>query len=58
MIPVQVRITKKLIDRIDELIRCGAYPNRSEVIRDAIRNHVISFNDDHFNNRREKQFVS
>jgi len=41
--PVQIRFTKKLIDRIDDLIGEGIYSNRSEAIRDATRRLVIEF---------------
>jgi Arc/MetJ-type ribon-helix-helix transcriptional regulator len=41
MIPVQIRFTKKLIERIDKLIEYGVYSNRSEAIRDATRRLVI-----------------
>ncbi len=51
MIPIQVRVTKKLMERLDELIDCGAYSNRSEAIRDAIRKHVITFHDNGFMKR-------
>jgi len=40
MVPVQIRVTKKLIELIDELVQEGIYSNRSEVIRDAIRKHL------------------
>jgi len=40
MIPVQVRVTKRLINGLDELIENGVYVNRSEAIRDAIRRHI------------------
>jgi len=42
MIPVQIRVTKRLIDLIDEMIEEGVYSNRSEAIRDAIRRHVTN----------------
>jgi Arc/MetJ-type ribon-helix-helix transcriptional regulator len=41
MVPVQVRLTKKLIERIDELVDRGIYSNRSEAIRDAARRLVM-----------------
>jgi len=41
MIPVQVRITKKIVEEIDLLVQKGIYSNRSEVIRDATRRHVM-----------------
>jgi Arc/MetJ-type ribon-helix-helix transcriptional regulator len=43
MIPIQIRITRKLVERVDELIEDGVYSNRSEAIRDAVRRHVINF---------------
>ena len=52
MIPIQVRVTKKLMERLDELITCGAYSNRSEAIRDAIRKHITTFDGDYFRKER------
>ncbi|HJW97452.1 MAG TPA: ribbon-helix-helix domain-containing protein [archaeon] len=43
MIPVQIRINRKMIERIDQLVEAGVYSNRSEVIRDATRRLVIEF---------------
>jgi Arc/MetJ-type ribon-helix-helix transcriptional regulator len=37
MHPVQIRLTKELIEKIDRLIESGIYPNRSEAVRDAVR---------------------
>ena len=37
MNPVQIRLTKELIEKIDILIEKGLYPNRSEAVRDAVR---------------------
>ena len=34
---VQIRLTKNMLDKIDELITIGEYPNRSEAIRDSVR---------------------
>ncbi len=34
---VQIRLTKDMISRLDELIKSGDYPNRSEAIRDGVR---------------------
>jgi Arc/MetJ-type ribon-helix-helix transcriptional regulator len=34
---VQIRLTKNMLNRIDELIKIGEYPNRSEAIRDGVR---------------------
>ncbi len=45
MIPVQVRVTRKLIEMLDDLIESGMYSNRSEAIRDAIRKHVAYFDE-------------
>ena len=41
MIPVQIRINRKIIEKIDQLVESGVYSNRSEVIRDAARRLVI-----------------
>ncbi len=37
MHPIQIRLTKELIEKIDVFIQKGIYPNRSEAIRDAVR---------------------
>jgi len=34
---VQIRLTKNMLNRVDELIKIGEYPNRSEAIRDGVR---------------------
>ena len=34
---VQIRLTKNMLEKIDELINIGEYPNRSEAIRDSVR---------------------
>ena len=34
---VQIRLTKNMLEKIDELIKFGEYPNRSEAIRDGVR---------------------
>lgn len=34
---VQIRLTKNMLDKLDELIMMGEYPNRSEAIRDGVR---------------------
>ena len=41
MEPVQIRLTKELIKKVDGFIKKGIYPNRSEAIRDAVRNLVL-----------------
>ena len=40
MIPVQIRMTKKLLELVDELIESRMYSNRSEAIREATRRLV------------------
>ena len=37
MHPVQIRLTRELIEKIDKLVENGLYPNRSEAVRDAVR---------------------
>lgn len=39
---VQVRIPRELVKKVDELVKRGIYPNRSEAIRDAIRRFLNS----------------
>ena len=34
---MQIRLTKNMLNRIDELIKIGEYPNRSEAVRDSVR---------------------
>jgi len=34
---ISFHLPKPLLDMIDDLVRRGIYPNRSEAIRDAIR---------------------
>ena len=36
----QVRLTKGLFSKIDELVQRGYYPNKSDAIRDAVRRLV------------------
>ncbi len=40
MLPVQVRLNKKIIEKLDELVNKGMYSSRSQVIRDAVRRHA------------------
>jgi len=37
MYPIQIRLTRELIEKIDKLIEKGMYPNRSEAVRDSVR---------------------
>jgi Arc/MetJ-type ribon-helix-helix transcriptional regulator len=37
MHPIQIRLTRELIQKIDVMIDRGLYPNRSEAVRDAVR---------------------
>jgi antitoxin ParD1/3/4 len=34
---MQIRLTKNMLERIDELVNIGEYPNRSEAVRDSVR---------------------
>ena len=34
---VQIRLTRNMLDGLDELIKVGEYPNRSEAVRDSVR---------------------
>ncbi len=46
MIPVQVRLTKNIMKKLDKLVDDGFYSNRSEIIRDATRRLVVDMNDE------------
>lgn len=39
---MQIRLTKSQIISIDTLVRKGAYPSRSEAVRDAVRFLVLA----------------
>ena len=41
---MQIRLTKTMLDRIDELVSIGEYPNRSEAVRDSVRKMLDSQN--------------
>jgi len=45
MVLITFHIPKPLLDIIDDLVRGGIYPNRSEAIRDAIRQLLMYFRD-------------
>jgi len=34
---VQIRLTRNMLEKLDDLITIGEYPNRSEAIRDSVR---------------------
>lgn len=34
---VQIRLTKNMLDRIDNLVKHGEYSNSSETVRDGVR---------------------
>ena len=40
MMTVQIRLTEKQLKSIDQLVKKGIYPNRSEAVRDAVRTLV------------------
>lgn len=48
---IQIRLTKNMLNRIDELIKVGEYPNRSEAVRDSVRRMLDqkSYSDDVLN---------
>ena len=50
---LQIRLTKNMINKIDDLIKIGEYPNRSEAIRDGVRRML-----DHWNSSNEELKVS
>ena len=34
---MQIRLTRNMLNKVDELIKIGEYPNRSEAVRDSVR---------------------
>jgi len=38
---IQIRISKGILEKINELVKAGLYSNRSEVIREATRRYVL-----------------
>ena len=38
---VQIRLTKKLVEKLEGLVKEGLYPNKSEAVRDAVRKLVL-----------------
>jgi len=42
MIPIQVRLPDKLVEKIDGLVERGFYANRSDAIREGARHVVLS----------------
>ena len=44
MIPVQIRMPKKLLDMVDGMVGTGLYSNRSQVIRSATRDLIVRAN--------------
>ena len=40
MIPIQVRVTKRIAEELDKLVQQGIHANRSEVVRDALRRYI------------------
>ena len=40
MMTVQIRLTERQLKSIDQLVKKGVYPNRSEAVRDAVRTLV------------------
>jgi len=41
MVLISVHIPKQMLDELDELVREGRFPNRSEAIRTAIRDLLL-----------------
>ena len=42
MVEVSVHMTREMLSVIDELVRRGDYPTRSELIREAVANYLAS----------------
>lgn len=42
---VTVRIPEQLLERVEQLVEDGEYPNRSEAMRSAIDDLIVDWND-------------
>jgi Arc/MetJ-type ribon-helix-helix transcriptional regulator len=40
MVPIQIRVTRKILEEIEGVIRSGRYSSRSEFVREALRSHL------------------
>lgn len=40
MIPVQIRLTKRIVEEIDNFVSAGMHCSRSDFVRDAIRRQL------------------
>ena len=38
---LQVRLSRGLVEKVDDLVETGIYANRSDVIRDAVRRLIL-----------------
>lgn len=38
---VQIRLTKKLVEKLNDLVKEGFYPNKSEAVRDSVRRLIL-----------------
>lgn len=38
---IQIRLTKRLVEELDKMIKEGFYPNKSEAVRDAVRRLIL-----------------
>jgi hypothetical protein len=41
---VQIRVPKKILEKVDEIIKLGYFQSRSEVMRDALREFILHGN--------------
>jgi hypothetical protein len=41
---IQIRLPKEIINRIDHLVESGLFQNRSEIVRNIIRNYFLTNN--------------
>ena len=41
---LQIRLPKKILEKVDELVKSGLFQSRSEIVREAIRNYIKQSN--------------
>ncbi len=56
MVLISVHVSKHMLDEIDELVKLGIYPSRSEAIRVAIRDLVLRERE--FKNSQDRSLMS
>lgn len=41
---LQIRLPKKLLEKVDQLVKSGLFRSRSEILREALQSYIIQSN--------------